>query len=364
MNYILNHLKQLDWKLNISALILSCIGLVSIFSISAGRGDFGNFYKQIFFLATGLVLMFLLSIFDWRGFKDNSYLILVLYFICIILLAGLLIFAPQTRGIKGWYRLGFFSFDPIGITIVVLIILLSKFFSKRHIEMYKIHHVALSGFYTLLPFVLIAKQPNLGSALVLIAIWLGVLIVSGIKYKHLLLLAVCGILIFSVAWSFFLRDYQKKRITSFLNPSVETLGMNWSQTQSKIAIGSGGLLGQGFSEGSQTQNGFLSEPYTDFIFSAYAEEFGMVGVSILLLVFLFFLWRILRFALTADSNFPRLFASGFAMFIFFQAFVNIGMNLGVLPVIGLPMPLISYGGSNLIAIFAGLGILQSIKSNS
>jgi rod shape determining protein RodA len=363
MNYLINHIKRLDWKLLLLSIALYCVGLVTICSISIGERDFSNLKKQIIFFFAGMALMFALSLVDWRGFKENPYLILTLYFTCIALLAGLLLFGTQTRGIKGWYHIGFFSFDPVGLMVIVLIIFLSKFFSKRHIEMYKLRHIALSGFYVFLPFALIAKQPNLGSALILIVIWTGILIVSGIKLKQFFLLVMVGLIIFSMGWSFLLRDYQKNRITSFLNPSEEVLGMNWSQTQSKIAIGSGGIFGQGFSNGSQTQNGFLSEPYTDFAFSVFAEEFGIVGVSVMLILLILLLWRILRIALKADSNFPRIFASGLAIFIFSQAFINIGMNLGALPVIGLPMPFVSYGGSNLLAIFGGMGILQSIIVN-
>jgi rod shape determining protein RodA len=363
MNFIANHFKKLDWKIIITVLLLCLVGLACIYSISFGKNNFSNFYKQITFLSAGVFLMLIFSFFDWRGLKDNPHFILTAYFICLILLLGLFFFAPQIRGIKGWYKFGSLSFDPIGITTVILIILLSKFFSRRHIEMYKVYHIILSGCYTVIPFILVARQPNLGSALILLAVWVGILIISGIKLKHFFLLLLCGILVGAMAWFFFLKDYQRNRVISFLNPHSETLGMNWSQTQSKIAIGSGGLFGQGFEKGSQTQNGFLSEPYTDFIFSALAEEFGVLGIVFVMILLLYLLWRIIKIAIFAGSNFSRLFASGLAIFIFFQAFINIGMNLGILPVIGLSMPFLSYGGSNLLSIFIGLGILQSIKAN-
>ena len=360
---MVNYLKKLDWTLIGLVILLSIIGLVCIYSVSLTGNNFFNFKKQLIFLLVGFSLMIILGFFDWRGFRDNSYLILVLYAICNLLLLGLLIFVPEIRGIKGWYRIGPFSFDPIGITTIILIILLAKFFSKRHVEMYKLHHIILSGLYTIVPFSLIAAQPDLGSALILLAIWVGALIISGIKLKHFLVLVLLGIVVFVISWGLLLKDYQKNRIISFLTPQAETLGINWSQTQSKIAIGSGGILGQGFGSGSQTQNGFLSEPYTDFIFSVFAEEFGLIGISILLILLLILLFRIIRVALRAESNFPRLFASALAIFIFFQSSVHMGMNLGVFPVIGLPLPFVSYGGSNLIAIFIGLGILQSIHVN-
>ena len=229
--------------------------------------------------------------------------------------------------------------------------------------MYRLPHILLSGFYVLIPFLLISRQPDLGSAVILVALWIGILIISGIKLRHFLILTMCGVLVLSLSWTFFLREYQKDRIASFLAPQVEPLGINWSQTQSRIAIGSGGIFGKGLGQGSQIQNGFLSEPHTDFIFSAIAEEFGLIGVSLILSLFIILIWRIMKIAISARSNFPRLFASGFAVVLFSQMFIHIGMNLGILPVIGLPLPLVSYGGSNLIAVFIGLGMLQSIRTH-
>ena len=358
-----NHFKKLDWILIISTLLLVGIGLLSIYSISLGEGDFLNFKKQIIFFGIGFILMLFLSFFDWRAFQENPYFILVLYFLCVISLLGLFFFASEIRGVKSWYKIGSFSFDTIGITMLVLTVLLAKFFSTRHVEMYRLSHIFLSGLYVIFPFILISYQPNLGSALILVVLWLGILIISGIKLKHFLILVLCGLLLLTLSWSFFLKEYQKERIVSFLAPQIEPLGMSWNQIQAKIAIGSGGIFGQGIGKGSQTQYGFLPEPHNDFIFAAISEEFGLIGVAVLLLLFTVLIWRIMRIAISAQSNFPRLFASGFTIILIFQIFIHIGMNLGILPVIGISLPLVSYGGSSLIAIFIGLGILQSIKTH-
>lgn len=346
-----------------SVLLLVTVGLISIYSISLGRGDFLNFKKQIIFFAIGSILMVWISFYDWRGLQQNPYFILVLYILCNLFLLGLFFFAPEIRGVRSWYKIGFISFDPIGITTIILIVLLAKYFSTRHINMYKLPQIFLSGIYVLIPFVLISLQPDLGSAMILVFLWLGILIISGIKLRHFLILMLCFALVVSLSWSLFLKEYQKQRIVSFLIPDVQTLGINWSQTQSKIAIGSGGVFGKGFTQGSQTQKGFLSEPYNDFIFSAIAEEFGLIGVSIVLLLYLVLIWRIIKISVSDKYNFPRLFASGFVIVLFSQIFIHIGMNLGLLPVIGLTLPLISYGGSNLVAFFLGLGIIQSIKTH-
>ena len=360
---ICKHFQRLDWILIISVLLLVSIGLLSIYSSSLGKGDFFNFKKQIIFLITGVFLMLGLSFFDWREFRTNPYFILVLYFFCVLFLAGLFFLAPETRGVKGWYKLGPVSFDPIELTKIVLIILLAKYFSMRHVEMYQLKHIFLSGFYVLAPAFLIFRQPDFGSAIILIALWLGILIISGIKLRHFLILLFCGLLMLCLSWSFLFKEYQKERVISFLAPEIEPLGMSWSQAQSKIAIGSGGLFGEGLGKGSQTQYGFLSEPHTDFIFAALSEEFGLAGISILLLLYIILFWRIMRIAIVSQTNFPRLFASGIAIILFSQLFIHIGMNTGILPVIGISLPLVSYGGSGLIATFIGLGILQSIKTH-
>jgi rod shape determining protein RodA len=230
--------------------------------------------------------------------------------------------------------------------------------------MYKIKHIVLSGIYALIPTVLIFFQPEFGSVMVIAAIWIGILIVSGIKIKNFLLLGILGVLFFILSWFFLFEDYQKTRIISYVNPQEDPLGAGWNRNQALIAIGSGGIVGKGIGNGSQVQNGFLPEPKTDFIFSVVAEEMGLIGVTFLLSFFAILFWRILKIALDARSNFARLFAIGLSIGIFFQMAINIGMNLGLLPVIGLPLPLVSYGGSNLVFTFVALGILQNMSINS
>ena len=360
---IWQQLKKLDWILIISALLLVGMGLLSLYSSSMGKGNFLNFQKQIVFLGIGFLLMLLFSFFDYRLFRNNPYLILVLYAFCLIALLGLFFFAPEIRGVKAWYRIGSLSFDPIEPTKIVLIMLLAKYFSSRHIEMYRIRHIVLSCFYILLPSILIFFQPDLGSALILISLWILILIISGIKLRHFLVLCLIGVLIFSLSWSFLLRDYQKQRVLSFIGFQLEPLGSDWSQNQAKIAIGQGGIFGQGIGKGSQTQYGFLPEPQTDFIFASLAEELGLVGIGVLFSLFLILLWRIFKIAFASENNFARLFASGFGILLMAQIFINIGMNLGILPVIGIPLPLVSYGGSSLIMTHIGLGILMSIRTH-
>lgn len=359
---MVNHfVKKLDWVLIISAVLLTGIGLLSIYSSSIGREDFLNFKKQLIFAGIGLFLMFLFSFFNYRIFRNDPCLILILYFVCVISLAGLFFFAPEIRGVKSWYKIGPISIDPIEFTKIVLIILLAKYFSMRHVELYRMSHIFYSGLYVLLPSILIFFQPNLGSVIILAVLWIAVLVFSGVRIRPFLVLSLCLILVLVLSWLFLLKDYQKERFLSFFTPQSDTLGAGWSQIQAKIAIGSGGLSGQGIGKGSQTQYGFLPEPQNDFIFAAIGEEFGLLGVGILFFLLLVLIWRIIKIALLSQSNFSCLFASGFAIILVSQIFINIGMNLGLLPVIGISLPLVSYGGSGIITTLVGLGIIQNIQ---
>ncbi len=221
--------------------------------------------------------------------------------------------------------------------------------------------IIFSGIYVFAPIILVLFQPDLGSSLSLMVIWLGMILFSGIRARHLALLAVLFSMVFALAWNFYLHDYQKQRIMAFLNPNIDARGVAWSANQSKIAIGNGGLLGQGIGNGSQTQYGFLSEPKTDFIFSAIAEEFGFLGIFILFVIFLALFWQIVSVVFHANSNFTRLFAFGFAFLLLSQIGINIGMCLGLFPVVGIPLPFVSYSGSFTLAFYIGLGILISLE---
>ncbi|MFA6190359.1 MAG: FtsW/RodA/SpoVE family cell cycle protein [Candidatus Staskawiczbacteria bacterium] len=360
MGIISSQIKKLDWGLILPAVVLVCFGLLALYSVAVAKADFSNFTKQIIFFVAGLLIMFIVSFFDYRILRNNSYIILIFYAICILLLVGLHFFAPVIRGTRGWYKIGVLSLDPIEPAKIVLVILLAKYFSMRHVEMYKFRHIFYSGLYVLIPAIFVFTKPDLGGTAVLVSIWLGILLISGIKIKHFVILSLCFLLVAGFAWVFLLKDYQKERVTAFLVP-YDYLGASWSQNQTKISIGSGQIFGEGLAKGSQVQYGFLPEPHTDFIFSVIAEEWGMLGVLALFLAYGALVWRVLKTAIQSSSNFPRLFASGFAMILIAQFFINIGMNLSLLPVVGIYLPFVSYGGSGLIGNFISLGILQNIR---
>jgi rod shape determining protein RodA len=362
MNFFV-HIKRLDWIVVGTSIALCAIGLVSLYSSSIAREDFGNFQKQIVFLGIGLCAMLFVSLVDYRLVQNNPYFLLTLYLLGVIALFGLFFFAPTIRGIQGWYRIGGISVDPIEFVKLVLALLLAKYFAWRHVELYRFRHILFTGIYVGIPVLLIARQPDLGSASILVMLWIVTLFVAGIKPRHIFIMIMVGTLAMSGIWAFGLQEYQKNRVVSFLEPELDPLGIGWSQHQSKIAIGNGGLFGQGLGKGTQTQYGFLSEPQTDFIFAAIAEEFGFAAIVLVFLLFLVLLWRILKIGKDSGNNFTRLFTAGIATIFIAHTFVNVGMNLGLLPIVGLPLPLVSYGGSSLILTYIGLGVLQSIKTH-
>ena len=359
MNF-LSYIKKLDWGIIICAVLITAFGLVAIYSYGMAQNDFSDFQKQAVFLAAGLMVMLSISFFDYRILRNNSYLILILYAACLLLLAGLHFFAPDIRGTRGWYRIGFLSLDPIEPTKIVLIALLAKYFSMRHVQMYRFRHIVVSGLYVFFPAVLVFIKPDLGGVIVLLSIWLGILLFSGIKLKHFLILSICFVLVAGFSWQFLLKDYQRQRIISFIFP-YDVLGGSWSQTQTKIAVGSGQIFGRGVGGDSQVQYGFLPESHTDFIYSAIGQEWGLIGMVMLFGLYIVFIWRILKIAIQSETNFSRLFAVGFAVSLIAQFTINIGMNLSIFPVVGIYLPFVSYGGSGLIGNFISLGILQSIK---
>ncbi len=361
MASILVHFKKLDWILIIASVSLVSLGLLSIYSSSLTKGDFTNFYKQFLFLVAGIFLMFGLSFFDLRTLKDNSYFVIVLYIISLLILIAVLFFGVEVRGATSWFRFLGLNFGPVELVKVVLIILLAKYFSVRHIEMYRFFHILISGIYVILPSFLVFFQPDLGSVIILVLIWLGIMVLVGIKIRHLLLLFLLGILIFVISWYFLLHDYQKLRIISFFESQKNPLTYGYNLAQSQIAIGSGGITGEGWGRGFQVQFGFLPEPQTDFIFAAIAEEGGLLSVLLLFLFYFILLERIIKISVSASGNFLRLIGLGTVLLITSQIFVNIGMVSGIFPITGISLPLVSYGGSNLIFIFILLGLIQAVK---
>lgn len=361
---MLLRLKKIDWLMVGAIIVLCLISSLELWGIDAG-GQAGSFFsRQIIFIGIGLLVMLAVSFMDARIFRTHPLVLILLYLAVLALLVLVLFFGARIRGMVGWFRIGELSFEPVELAKLAVVLVLAKYFSSRHVEMYRVRHVIASAIYAFLPIGLVLLQPDLGSALILGIIWLGIVILSGIKPRHLLIVVATGVLLVSLAWAFAFKPYQKERVLTFLNPAKDPLGYSYNLNQSKIAIGSGGLFGKGLGQGTQTQLNFLPEKQTDFIFAAFAEEWGFLGVLFLFGLYGLFFWRLIRLILVSANNFFRLFVAGFALMVFGQVVINIGMNLGLLPIAGIPLPFLSYGGSNLLVNFIALGIVQNIMSQT
>ncbi|HJX30421.1 MAG TPA: rod shape-determining protein RodA [Thermodesulfobacteriota bacterium] len=362
MNFALK-LKKIDWILIGAVLVLCIISLLTLYSINYGKPGILFFQKQVFFIFLGLAAMTAISFLDVRIFKNYPSSLIAIYLFGLALLAATLIFGKITRGTVSWLRIGEISFEPVELAKLIVILILAKYFSLRHVEMYRFRHIIASGVYVFLPALLILLQPDLGSAMILGAIWIGMVILAGIKIRHLILVLIIAALVFGFAWVGALKQYQKDRILTFLNPQRDPFGASYNLAQSKIAIGEGGIFGQGLGQGIQGRLDFLPEKHSDFIFAAYAEEWGFLGVVFLLCVYGVIFFRLIKISLQSQNNFSRIFSAGVCLMIFAEVFINISVTLGLLPITGISLPFVSYGGSGLLTHFLALGIVQSIAKN-
>lgn len=349
---------KLDWVLGAAIVLLLGVGTLALYSVSFSGNTLvtDHFYRQLESAVVGIFLMLVFSFFDYRALSPYS---TKLYFLMIAILALVLIFGTTVRGTTGWIGIGNFHVQPVEATKIIMIIFLASFLSKKKTKLSEAAKIAVSIILVLIPIFLILRQPDFGSAAVIAGIWVGMLLVSEISRKNIFILFL-SITIVSGGSYFFLKDYQKERLYNFVNPKSDPLGSGYNVAQSMVAVGSGGIFGKGLGHGSQSQSNFLPEKHTDFIFAAIAEELGLSGSLFVIFLFSVLLYRIKKSASLARDNFGHLLAVGILVMFFLQILINIGMNMGLNPVAGVPLPLLSYGGSSLIAVLAGLGIVQSI----
>lgn len=341
-----------DVTLFIAIVFIALAGLVTMSSFHVGDN---YFWKQGTWILIGISAYVVSSRIDYRFLRDTR-VVVGMYLAVTFVLALLFVLGNVAKGAQSWFNVGGIAFQPADLMKLVLIILLAKYFSRRHVEIANIRHIIVSGLYAFIPFLLVVLQPDFGSAMVLFFIWFGMVLVSGISKKHLFAVFAVGIITFSLAWQFVFKPYQKARLLNFIYPLQDIRGTGYNAYQSTIAVGSGGLLGKGVGYGTQSRLNFLPEYKTDFIFAAYAEEWGFVG-SVLLLIFYFIvMYKLSTKALNADSSFEALFTYGVMIWFCTHIAINIGMNIGIMPVTGIPLPLMSYGGSHLLAECLALGM--------
>ena len=360
MKKIIDSLKSgiyFDHYLFISITILSLMGLVFLYSASDGNAT--TVIKQSLFVIFGLILMFIVSQPDPDFYKNNS-LIFLIFSIILILLT--LFVGKEVNGATRWLDLGFFTLQPSEIIKIALPVFLAAYLYDKTLPI-----SLLNTFITLALIIVVANfvriQPDLGTSLVILIAGLYVLFLAGLSWRFIGVSFGIFILSLPFIWNNFLEPFQRQRILTLLDPTADPFGSGWNITQSKIAIGSGGIQGKGYQMGSQAHLDFLPETETDFIFSVIAEEFGFIGVCILLSIFFFILLRCLYLALNARDRFCRLTIGGLSLLFLSTIFINLAMVVGIIPVVGMPLPFISKGGSSLLSFYMAFGIITSMASH-
>ncbi|MGC8786615.1 MAG: rod shape-determining protein RodA [Anaerolineae bacterium] len=352
--------KNFDFLLLLTTISIMGIGIALIYSatISTEASDpllERSFFRQILSGSSGLLLLLITAALDYQFLGNIHWLIYMaaLGILGLVMVTGQVGFGAQSW--LTWRR----AVQPSELVKVLLIVFLAKYFAEREERIHEPQWILFSALLLLPPIFLIYRQPDLGTATVVIVIWIGMVFTAGVRFLHLGLLGLGTAAIAPVVW-FSLKDYMKQRILVFLNPASDVSGISYNARQALISIGSGGWFGKGFLHGTQSQLYFLRVRHTDYVFSVLCEEFGFIGAVVLLFLLVILLWRILRAASLAQDAFGRLIACGVATMIFFQSFVNIAVNVGLLPVTGLTLPLVSYGGSSLWATLLGIGLVESV----
>ena len=358
-NKLLSGLKLFDWYFVINIMLLMIFGLAVLYSlqINVTAPNLVFFNRQLIFAALGLGLFFL---FSWLNYQFWSDYYKFIFIASILVLLGVLLFGVSLRGTTGWLEFFGQTFQPVEFAKVALIIFLAKFFALKARTNVLLKNIVLAALAAGLLAVLVVLQPDFGSAAILFLTWLTLIFLLPVRREILLAILVLMVILALIFWAFILKDYQKERIVTFISPTSDPLGSGYNVRQSMVAVGSGHLWGRGLGLGSQSQLNFLPEQQADFIFAVISEELGFVGAGLTLLLFLSLIFRIYKIARETTDNFAQLFAFGVMIFLMVQIFINIGMNLGIAPVMGVPLPLVSYGGSSLLSVLLALAIVHSI----
>jgi len=354
-------LQHFDWVL---LLLLVLIGVASVLNLYSatypikGLGGSQIFMKQAYWFLLGIGVMLLMTTFDYHGLERLAY---PSYFISLCLLLVVALIGDVRSGSQRWLGFGGFSFQPSELVKITLILSLAKFFNDRsHINEFGLRELWQPFLLIAAPALLIVKQPDLGTALMVVALSFSILLFARMKWRSLLALTLSGLCAVPFLWMH-LKEYQQRRILTFLSPDMDPLGAGYHINQSKIAIGSGMAWGKGFLNGTQTRLNFLPEQHTDFAFSVLAEEWGFVGGVCLLVLYVFLILWGIHIALSSKDKFGTMIALGVIAIIFWQTVINVGMTTGLLPVVGIPLVFFSYGGSSILSTMAGIGLLMNIS---
>jgi rod shape determining protein RodA len=352
---------QLDVRLVILTVALMVVGVFNLYSATCHiSGEAGFFYqRQLMWFGMGILCALAVFLIDYRYYEEFAY---PFYFVVLVILVGVLVYGLVAGGGQRWIKIGFFYFQPSEVMKIALVFALARYFAQRERqEGYRLRDLIVPVIITMIPTVLILKQPDLGTAMVMVFIFFSIVMFVKIRFRSFLIIATTIILATPFFW-FALKEYQRTRILTFLNPDLDPLGAGYHIIQSKIALGSGGIWGKGYLQGTQCKLHFLPEHHTDFIFAVLGEEWGFVGCAIVLGLFLaLILWGLTRGVRTQD-RFGAIVAFGVTAMIFWHVVINVGMVVGMMPVVGLPLPFLSYGGSSAVIMLIGIGLLLNVRA--
>lgn len=363
MKRVINIITNFDWATFLPALILFIIGLVTIYgqSLNSSSSDITLFWKQLLAFGIGLVALIFFNTMHFQSWNTYG---TIFYILAMILMGLVLFFGTNIRGTTGWFNIFGFGLQPVEIAKLALVIMLSVFYNKKNGKERDVKTIIGAGIITAIPAILTLLQPDFGSSAILIGIGIGFVALASLKKRDIiimiLLIAICMV----VAWGVLLKDYQQERILTFVDPMRDPQGRGYNVRQSIIAIGSGKIIGRGVGLGTQSQLRFLPEPYTDFIFAAIAESLGFLGAGFVVLLFFLLFMRIINIMKNTQSAFGIYLCYGFGLMFFGHMIINIGMNIGVMPVTGLPLPFVSSGGSFLLVSMISLGIIMSVSAKA
>ena len=352
--------QNFDWTLFALVMGICAIGIINIYSTGFSLADNQSplYIKQLQWIALGLVVMVVAFLIDYRTINEAAY---VIYALSIMSLIAVALFGHTANGAQRWISLGFFLYQPSELMKVTSIIALARYFDDhKSNEPYLLRELFIPILMVMVPSVLILKQPDLGTALMIVIVAASIVLFIGMNWKSMVIAVVSILAMMPVAW-FFLKDYQKDRLMTFLSPESDPLGAGYHIIQSMIAVGSGGLLGKGFLKGSQTQLKFLPEQQTDFVFSVFAEEWGFIGGLVLMLMIVSLIIWGLKIALHSKDLLGTILAFGITALIAWEAVINMGMVLGMMPVVGIPLPFMSYGGSAIVTLLGAIGLLMNVS---
>ncbi|MEK7542882.1 MAG: FtsW/RodA/SpoVE family cell cycle protein [Patescibacteria group bacterium] len=352
-------LRYFDWVLIGGLALLAAASLLSLAS-----SDSELFSRQLIWYVIAFAVIISGSFIDWRWLGSQVWFRYGLYGFSLLLLIISHLQSETIRGTKSWISIGGMQFEPAELAKLSIILILAHFFSRRHVDAWQSKNIFISLAYLIAPAALIITNPDFGAAFILGCLWFGFLLVSGINTKRFLIGAFLVAIMAVVMWASFLKPYQKERITGFIFPQADPLGSNYNVIQSKIAIGSAGLFGKGFGNGTQTRLKFLPEAQTDFLFAAFVEEWGILGGLVVILTFLLVVYRIVNIGIGARDNYFKLISFGGALYLLIHFFVNVGSNLGLVPVAGVTFPFLSYGGSNLLTTGIIISIIEHTRLES